>query len=256
MVEAWFKKWFNSQLYLDLYKHRDTNDAKKIISLISKNITLPKGSKVLDLACGSGRHSILFAGKGYNVLGIDLSGYLIKQAEKITKLKYPQYSERLKFEIKDMRDISHKNEFDLIVNLFSSFGYFDTDKENYRVVNGVSKALKKGGFFFFDFLNSQYLKKNLIPYDVKLRNHYGVIQVREINNGFVKKNIFFIKNNNKSSYPVINNFYEKIKLYSLKDFRIFFNKAGLKIIKVFGNYSGKNYNPSDSERLIILARKK
>lgn len=256
MSNAWFKKWFNSQLYLDLYKHRDETDAKKIVSLITRTISLGKNTNVLDLACGNGRHSILFAKKGFNVLGIDLSPYLIKQAKNMLDSDYSKFSKKLRFEIRDMREISHKSEFDLIVNLFSSFGYFDKDSENIKVITGISKALNKGGYFFFDFLNKDYLINNLVPYDIKVRNQYAIIQVREISSGFVKKDIIFVKNNPNAKYPLINNFYEKIKLYSLEDFRKIFNKSGLSIIKVFGNYEGEKYNHKKSERLIILAQKK
>ncbi len=254
--DDWFKAWFNSHHYLDLYKHRDSKDAKKIVSLISRNIKLPKGAKVLDLACGNGRHSVFFASKGLNVLGIDLSPYLIKEAKKRLSSQYAAYKKSLRFEIRDMRNINHKNEFDLVVNLFSSFGYFEKDSENWKVIKSVSGALNKGGCFFFDFLNSEYLRKSLVPFDIKKRNHNVIIQVREITEGFVKKNIIIIKNNPRSDYPLISNFYEKIKLYSLSDFRKIFKNYGLEVIKTFGDYTGSRFNPKTSERLIILAQKR
>src|SRR5690349_15974356 len=99
-ADNWFKTWFNTKHYLELYKHRDNKDAKKIVTLISKNISLPKGSKVLDLACGNGRHSILFARKGFNVLGIDLSPYLIGEANKKLRSEYLSHKNKLEFEIK------------------------------------------------------------------------------------------------------------------------------------------------------------
>ncbi len=254
--DNWFKKWFNTSHYLELYKHRDNTDAKKIVSLISKSIKLPIGANVLDLACGNGRHSILFARKGFNVLGIDLSPYLISEANKKLKSDYSSHKTNLKFEIKDMRKISHKSEFNLVVNLFSSFGYFEKDSENWKVIKSISDSLKSGGYFFFDFLNAAYLQKSLVPFDVKKRNHNLIIQVREVRGGFVKKNIIIIQNNQRSDYPLISNFYEKIKLYSINDFRKIFSKYKLNIIKTFGDYKGSKFNTAKSERLIILAKKK
>jgi cyclopropane fatty-acyl-phospholipid synthase-like methyltransferase len=255
-TDNWFKAWFNSRHYLELYSHRDSNDARKIVSLITKNIKLPKGSRVLDLACGNGRHSILFARKGFSVLGIDLSPYLISEARKKLNSDYLSHKNNLKFEINDMRKINHKNEFDLVVNLFSSFGYFDKDSENFKVIKNVSDSLKRGGYFFFDFLNAAHLQKSLIPFDIKKRNHNIIILVREINNGFVKKNIIIIENNPGSDYSLVSDFYEKIKLYSINDFMKIFNKYGLEIVKTFGDYKGSRFNPAKSERLIILAKKK
>src|SRR6266498_1428021 len=99
----WYVSWFNSPEYLKLYRHRDEEDAKKILSLIFKNVHLRKNAKVLDLACGSGRHSLLIARKGFDVLGIDLSKYLISEARKKLNSEYKRYRKRLKFEIRDMR---------------------------------------------------------------------------------------------------------------------------------------------------------
>lgn len=254
-AKSWYKEWFNNSFYLELYKHRDNTDAKKIVSLIAKHITLPKNSKVLDLACGNGRHSVLFAQKGWDVLGVDLSPYLINEANKKLKKDYRSYKDKLEFEIRDMRSIAHKNEFDLVVNLFSSYGYFDKDSENKKVIKGISASLKKGGYFFFDFLNETHLRKALVPFDISRRNHNIVIQVRNIIAGFVKKEIILIKKNPKGGYPLISNFYEKIKLYSINDFRNIFTQNGLKIIKTFGDYKGSRFNQNSSERLIILAQK-
>jgi SAM-dependent methyltransferase len=255
MPDKWFEKWFNTQDYLDLYKHRDARDAKKIVTLILKNLKLPKGSKVLDLACGNGRHSVLFAQKGFDVTGLDLSPLLINQAKSKLNTDYKKYKKHMRFVMGDMRNIPYNHEFDLIVNLFSSFGYFDKDSDNIKVIKSISAALKKGGYFFFDFLNANYLRKHLVPFDVKSGNHNMIIQVREITAGFVKKDIVIIKNSKNLKYPQIHNFYEKIKLYSLQDFRSFFRKNGLKILKTFGNYRGNKYNTKNSERLIILAQK-
>ena len=157
MNKSWYKVWFNNPEYLALYKHRDDNDARKIISLLFNNIVKVKNGKCLDLACGNGRHSVLFARKGYNVTGLDLSPYLIEQAEKRRKKEYKSQKDKLRFVIKDMRNIGIKNEFNLVVNLFSSFGYFEKKSENFKVIKEVSASLKNGGFFLFDFLNKQYL---------------------------------------------------------------------------------------------------
>ena len=255
MAENWYKKWFSTKDYLELYAHRNSSDAAKIAGLITRTLKLPKGSNVLDVACGNGRHSLIFAAKGYNVVGIDLSEYLISEAEKKLNSEYKKHKSRLKFEIRDMRRIGHKNEFDLAVNLFSSFGYFEKDSENFKVFKSISAGLKKGGYFFFDFLNAEYLRKSIVPFDISVRNHNAVVQVREIKNNAVYKSIFIIRNRKSSKSPEINKFHEMIKLYSLAQFKKEFQRAGLKVIKTFGDYSGKSFRSTSSERLIILAQK-
>src|SRR4030095_14677417 len=256
MADNWFEKWFNSKDYLELYKHRNEADARKIVSLITRTVKLPKGSKVLDLACGNGRHSILFAGKGFNVLGIDLSSFLIGQAKQKLKTDYRKYKKNLRFELGDMRNIRHAKEFDLVVNLFSSFGYFEKDSENKRVIKSISRSLKNGGYFFFDFLNARYLKKNIVPFDVTKRNRNIIVQVREITGGLIKKNILIFKDNTRPGEAVLNHFCEKIKLYLPVDFKKMFKTSGLNIIRVFGDYKGNTFNSNESPRLIILAQKK
>jgi SAM-dependent methyltransferase len=242
--DKWFTKWFSTQDYLDLYKHRDTRDAAKILKLLFSNVSIPKGTKILDLACGNGRHSLLIARKGYNVTGIDLSRYLIGKAKKKLKDEYSGSRDRLSFEIGDMRRIVHKNEFGLVVNIFTSFGYFEKHSDNVKVIKSISAALKKNGWFLFDFLNRDYLVKHIVPFDIKKENKRIIVQLRNIADGFVEKNIFILKNDK-----------EKIRLYSLIDFRHMFSANKLKIVRVFGNYDGAKFIKSKSERLILLAQK-
>ncbi len=251
----WFKKWFNAPEYLELYSHRNSHDAAQIASLVYRSIKLPENSKVLDLACGNGRHSVFFAKQGYQVLGIDLSRYLISEAKKKLRNEHSKYKDNLKFQIRDMREIGHKSEFDLVVNLFSSFGYFESDSENWKVIKSVSSSLKPGGYFFFDYLNSEHLRKHLAVYDVKQRNRNVMVQVREIKGNSVVKHIIIVRSKTRASAPEVIRFTEKIKLYTLEDFEKFFGAYGLKIMRVFGDYQGGRFKKSSSARLIILARK-
>jgi SAM-dependent methyltransferase len=252
---SWFKIWFNTQDYLNLYKHRNTNDAKKIVSLISRQIEIKPGLKVLDLACGNGRHSILFAKKGCKVLGIDLSEYLISQAKKKLKSDYLPYRSNLKFEVRDMRNIRYAREFNLVVNLFSSFGYFDSDKQNEKVISGVSRALMPEGYFFFDFLNRDCVIKNLVPFDIKDCNGTRMMEMRQVKDGFVQKDILIFKKSGREP-SAFRHFKEKVRLYSLPDFRKMFSAYGLKTINTFGDYEGNTFNKKNSQRLIILAQKR
>ncbi len=254
-TDDWYKNWFNNKEYLELYRHRNTADAKLVAKLLMKSVPISKGSKVLDLACGNGRHSVIIASKGLNVLGIDLSPFLISEAKKKLRSDYSKFKNSLRFEIRDMRKIGHKREFDLVVNLFSSFGYFDNDSENRRVISEVSGSLKNGGHFFFDFLNESYVRRNLVPIDMIKRNRKVIIQVREITGGFVKKNIVIIRNSSGKAYPEINVFHENIRLFTFDELKKMFAHCGLRIIKTFGDYFGTRFTKTSSERLIILARK-
>lgn len=244
----WFEEWFSNKFYLDLYQHRDEEDARWMINLLQRSISVNTKSKVLDIACGSGRHSLELARRGFDVTGFDLSKFLINEAKKNLK-RSKEKDLKLKFLIKDMRDFNFKNSFEIAVNIFTSFGYFEDDKENFKVIKNVSDSLKKGGYFVFDFINKKYLEKNIVPYSKSRKGIYTVIQNRKIENGFVKKDIQ-IKKGNK-----ISEFNEILKLYSVIEFKKVFESYNLKIQNLYGDYFGNKFSENKSQRLIIIAKK-
>ena len=125
MKSEWFKDWFNTQEYLSLYKHRNEDEAEQHIKLILDNVETFAGYRVLDMACGAGRHAILLAKKGLIVTAVDLSDNLLSIAKKTAN------EENLKIEFvkSDIREFNTNLDFDLVVNLFTSFGYFESDEE-------------------------------------------------------------------------------------------------------------------------------
>ena len=152
-MAEWFEDWFASDQYLNVYKHRDESDAQKLLSLISKHITLTKDELILDAACGAGRYTNLLLKKGYKVIGFDLSLPLLKKAS-VDSYKY--MSDGIYFRA-DIRTIGLKKKFSLILNVFTSFGYFCTDEENFSFLRNSLKFLNPGGYFVFDYFNSNYI---------------------------------------------------------------------------------------------------
>lgn len=244
MSKEWFKDWFSNKYYLELYKHRDGKEATDLINLIQRNINLKNTGKVLDVCCGSGRHSIELAKRGFDVTGFDLSDYLIGQANKLKK-RLKERNLKLNFLIKDMRNFNFKKSFDVAINIFSSFGYFESDSENFKVFKNVNSSLKKDAYFVFDFLNESYLRKNLIEKDFVIVNGKKVIQKRRIENKFVIKDITI---DNKI-------FTERIKLYTLIKISKELEVSGFRIHNVFGDYYGNKFVKNISKRFIIVAQK-
>ena len=143
--KEWFGEWFESPYYHILYKHRDHEEAKAFIDRLNDFFQWTLSDKILDLACGKGRHSIYLNKKGLDVVGLDLSTENVKASK-------AHENSRLHFYVHDMREMFRSEEFDYILNLFTSFGYFDTQRENEQVICSGAKALKKrgkvaGGFF-------------------------------------------------------------------------------------------------------------
>ena len=130
MTSEWFKDWFETEEYLNVYRHRNESDAEDLINLIINNISLPKSSEVLDMACGTGRHSILLAKKGFKVSAVDLSKNMLSVASG----KAEKENLKINFIQSDLRNFTHSGRFNLIVNLFTSFGYFESDKENFQIL--------------------------------------------------------------------------------------------------------------------------
>jgi len=244
LIKEWYKDWFSSKYYLELYKHRDEKEATDLINLIQRNVNLVNGGKVLDVCCGSGRHSIEFAKRGFDVTGFDLSEYLIGQAKNL-KGNLKERNLKLKFLIKDMRNFDFKKSFDVAINIFSSFGYFEKDSENFKVFRNVHSSLNKGGFFVFDFLNESYLRKNLVKIDYMKLDGKKVFQERIIENDFVYKEI---RIGNRS-------FKERIRLYSCEAIKKELQTLGFSVKKVFGDYHGNKFLKDKSTRFIIIAQK-
>jgi SAM-dependent methyltransferase len=240
--QEWFESWFNSPYYHILYKNRDEIEAEFFIKNLTQKIKLNKGDKVLDIACGKGRHSIIFNKLGYIVNGIDISPVSIKEAQKNANLT-------LQFYVHDMRKLFRVNYYNLAVNLFSSFGYFKTEKEHQQSINNMYKCLKPGGFLVIDFLNIYKVINTLIPAEEKqIENIHFKIE-RKFSNGYFIKNIDITDGDKKY------NFEEKVKAFTIKDFKIFFKRSGLQIISIYGDYALNPYNESTSDRLILFAQK-
>ncbi len=132
---AWFETWFDTPYYHILYKDRDFAEAENFITLLINHLKIQKGSKIIDLACGKGRHSVFLNQMGYEVLGLDLSQQSIDHNK---KFENPD----LKFEVHDMREEIYgqlsSQKVDGVFNLFTSFGYFEDEKDDQKVFQSIS----------------------------------------------------------------------------------------------------------------------
>ena len=239
----WYEKWFSNKAYLSLYSHRDEKDARDLINLIQRNIPLVIDSKILDVCCGFGRHSIELARRGYSVTGFDLSSFLISKArESLRNTK--EKNLKVEFLIKDMIDFSFSKSFDAAINIFTSFGYFESDEDNFKVFINIKKSLKKGGYFVFDFINSEYLKKSLIPESEDFVDGNLILQKRYLKDNYVFKDIFIGDEK----------FTERLKLYS--DIQIYnaLKDYGFNILNVFGDYYGNSFEKPESSRIIVISQ--
>src|SRR6516164_8874790 len=152
----WFLEWFNSPYYHQLYAEHDHQEAVSFIDRLLELLVPALGSKMVDIACGRGRHARILASKGFDVTGIDLAPENIAYAGRFD-------SGNLHFYVHDMRLPFMINYFDFAFNFFTSFGYFRSDREHYAAVRTISRCLKRSGLLVVDYLNSAYVEDHFIP---------------------------------------------------------------------------------------------
>jgi len=241
-VIDWFSKWFDSKYYHILYKNRDQQEAENFLKNLSKLNFFKKDSKIIDIACGKGRHSLFLSDLGYDITGVDLSENSIKHAQQFEK-------KNLKFNVADMRKTYKKKSFDIALNLFTSFGYFEKEEDDISAIKAMSENLKKDGILIIDFLNSKKVISNLIKTETKKVNGVQFNISRKVEDGFIIKNIEVNHNEDKFSFQ------EKVKSLTKENFSDLLTFAGLQIIDTFGDYKLDEFNHQTSDRLIIIAKK-
>jgi len=236
--ENWYASWFNTPYYHILYKDRGYDEAADFMKNLTQFLELKEGAKILDLACGKGRHSKFLNTLGYDVTGVDLSPNSIAYAEQFQ-------NETLHFKVHDMC-LPYPEKFDAVFNLFTSFGYFETEDDNLRTIKAIKQELKANGYGVIDFLNSHYTKQNLVPENMKTVDGITFRIKRTIEDNYFLKTISFDDNQSTRTYI------EKVKALTLDDFIGYFKKAGVELLHCFGDYDLNEFNKQKSQRLILI----
>jgi SAM-dependent methyltransferase len=240
--KEWYRNWFDSPYYDLLYKDRNQEEADMFVHNLVNHLSPPKKAFMLDLACGKGRYSIALNRMGYNVTGIDLS------QTKIEAAKHFQ-NNSLVFAVNDMRMPLEQNKYDYVFNLFTSFGYFDNEEENKTVLTNVFNSLKKSGIFVLDYVNGEKAARYLLEHE-----EYSFDGVDFSIYRFAKNNLI-VKEIKVRDGVIEGNFTEKVSIFSETKLKEYITGSGFEILEIFGDYQLNNYNPDDSERLIIIGRR-
>ena len=235
---TWFASWFDTPFYHILYKDRDYAEAETFMCNLTNYLNIPEHGKILDLACGKGRHSVYLNTLGYNVTGVDLSANSIAHAKQFE-------NETLNFEVHDMCK-PYSDTFDAVFNLFTSFGYFDNLEDNLKTIEAIKADLNETGFGVIDFMNSEYVIENLVPENVKTVDGIDFHQKRRVEDGFIIKDISFTVDGKDYEFQ------ERVRAFTLEDFEALFEKAGVYLLDVFGDYKLSKYMRKQSERLILI----
>ncbi len=241
-MSEWYTSWFDSPLYHLLYKHRDKQEAASFLNLLLTKIQVKPEAVFHDRACGRGRHTHHIARLGYKAYGTDLSSSNIRYARRY-------FGKLADFEILDMREIYKDNFFDVVLCLFTSFGYFDADQENEKVLGSIYSELKPGGLLVIDFMNPVYAEKQIRPLErKKLKGIEFIIKRSLTETCFVKE--IEAKNDTGSAM-----YMERVKAYTFPTLKNMLNKFNLQVEMVFGNYALESFDETNSDRIIIIAKK-
>ena len=241
--KEWFDEWFNTIYYHILYKHRDYREAAGFLDAITMKYMIPPKAKILDLACGKGRHAIYLNKKGFDVTGLDLSPNNIELAKS-------HENEKLRFEIHDMREVYKPKTFSYVFNLFTSFGYFDTKEENLNVIGTTMKSLRSGGKFILDFLNPYVVINNLVENETKtIDNVIFHIERTYTDDDCIMKKITVDDHGQQFD------FFEKVKAIRRVEFLNYFEENNLRVLNVYGDYKLSPYLREKADRLIFVIQK-
>lgn len=221
-MTEWFRAWFGEE-YLDLYPHRDDADAERVVDLVARVLPWQPGWRVLDVACGAGRHARALEAAGARCVGVDLSMPLLRRAREATRAPLVRA---------DMRKLPIRlHSMDLTVNLFTSFGYFVEDEEHVEALREMLSTVRHGGWFVLDFLNAETVRSHLVERDLVLQGEAPVHITRRLSEDgrFVSKTITMIDGQE---------YLERVRLFTPAELETMLADLGLAVAHRFGSYDG------------------
>jgi SAM-dependent methyltransferase len=219
-MAEWFEEWFGEE-YLQLYPHRDQAEADRAVALVARATGLRPGWRVLDVACGAGRHAWAFRASGARCIGLDLSLTLLRVARGVTDAPLVRA---------DMRRLPIRpGSMDLTVSLFTSFGYFERDEEHVQVLREMVGTLRPGGWFVIDFLNASEVRGRLVPRETVAVRGGTVDVTRSVSPDgcYVCKTI---------RTPGGRKFVERVRLFEPSEIAAMLERSGVEIRHRFGDY--------------------
>lgn len=244
-MNEWYHEAFRA-LYMPIYAHRDAKEARQTVDLITRAVCLRPGQQVLDASCGAGRHAREFARHGCAVYALDLSRDLLSEARKSSAEPAPCYLRA------DLRSIPFgPRRFDLVANLFSSFGYFQSDEKNYAVLAEFARVCRPGGHVVLDFMNEPQVRDALRP--ETRRRAPGGWTVRETRRITGEPPRIEKTGLAHSASGVEIRWRESVRLFTPRELADAMRRAGLEITSTFGDYSGAPHTPA-SPRLILAGK--
>jgi SAM-dependent methyltransferase len=243
----WFRRFFDASYVAALREEKPLRQTRLEVDFVLGRLRLPAGARILDLPCGYGRHAALLARRGFRVVGVDLSPAMLAEARR-------RYAEgpRLRFRRADMRHIAYRDEFDAVVNLYTSFGYF-TPAQNVAALRRMARALRSGGRLLIDHRDPDY------DVDLPRRLWYRTGRKRFV----LEERHFDRRTRITDSTQLIVIAGQRwvaqrtlrFQEFSLPQWRRMLRRVGLRFLRAYSGYDGRPYRAGSTGRLILVAEK-
>jgi SAM-dependent methyltransferase len=233
-MTEWFEEWFGEE-YLRLYPHRDDVEAERAVALLVGATGLQPRWRVLDVACGAGRHTRAFRDAGARCVGVDLSAALLRVARTVTDAPLVRA---------DMRALPIRpGSMDLTVNLFTSFGYFAHEAEHVTALQEMVETVRPGGWFAIDFLNPATVRTRLIPCERLALQGRDVEVTRSLSpdGHYVSKTI----------HTQGRSFVERVRLFEPGEIEAMLGRAGVIVRRRFGDYDASPMLPGSARTILV-----
>ncbi len=239
----WYEQFFGPD-YLALYVHRETEAE---VDAIEKILHLRKGAKILDVACGAGRHAVALAMRGYNLTGYDLSEALLREARTAAR----RAGAKASFIRGDMRRLPYSATFDAAISMFTSFGYFERAEEDHKVLAGIARSLKPRGKFLMELFNRDSLVATLPQQGWRIRDDGAVILQEDVfdplRDRYETKQILIDRRGTRE-------YAASVRAYTLAELREALDAHGLYVHRVLGGLDLSPYTPR-SRRMVLFSVK-
>lgn len=239
--------WFtNENFWKDMYDwlfppERFETACQEVEKMIE--LTGIQSGHVLDLCCGPGRHTYELAKRGFFVTAVDASEFLLNEAKK----RCSQFT-NVRFVQADMRDFVEPNRFDLVINMFTSFGYFENQEDNLKVLRNIKKSLREDGKLLMEMASKEIVLKNYRESIISVRGEKMLIERQSFEPGLARmKNDWIVLENGKYKVYTLKHY-----LYSAEELKMMLQMCGFNNIAVYGSLSGDLYD-LNAKRLVVVS---
>lgn len=243
--------WYNQDTYWTtfepmLFHRKRLADTAAQVDHIIKLLQIEHGAKILDLCCGIGRHSLEFARRGFQVTGVDRTkSYLDKAKQQAKAEDLP-----IEFVTEDMRAFYRADAFDVVINMFTSFGYFEDADDDRRVIENVYGSLKSGGKFLIEMMGKELIARDFRERDWNEINGVIILEERKLSNNWekIENRWIVLKDDQQVEYKFV------LRLYSALELSSLLKQCGFSEVKVYGSLEGIEYDHR-AKRLVVVVSK-